>query len=495
MTGRHLTKSRYLAGLQCLRRLWRLVNDPPDYEDPPAGSPAEAGQEVGRKAHLLFPGGVLVEDEPWQHLEAMARTAALMADASVPAIFEAAFEHAGVRIRADVLERLPGGTWGLREVKSSSGVKDHYIDDLAVQAFVLNGAGVPLSSAQLLHVDTGYVRGADGICWPEFFARVDLDQEVATLLPDTPGRLPALRQCLWAAEPPAAEPGGQCGSPVACEFWDDCTAGKPEDWIRYLPRLSERRRTELAALGIESIAAIPPDFPLSAKQAIIRDATASGKPFVAPDLARLLGRFGPPAQYLDFEAMMPVIPLYAGTRPYQALPFQWSLHTLGADGSLGHREFLAESGVDPRRAFAKTLITALADSDLPIIVYSTYEHSRLKDLAAFFPDLRPALDAIIARLADLLPVVRGAVYHPEFGFSNSIKAVAPALCPGFGYDDLEEVADGAMASAAFVRLASGAIPPGEEVNRLRDALLAYCQRDTLAMVEAHRGLLKLVGRH
>jgi len=132
----------------------------------------EVGQEIGQKAHLLFPGGVRIDEEPWQHAEAVARTAVLMSDARVPAIFEAAFEYDGIRIRVDVLERLGRDAWGLREVKSSTKLKDHYVDDLALQAFVLRGAGVAVPSIELVHVNSGYVRGPDGICWSDFFARL-----------------------------------------------------------------------------------------------------------------------------------------------------------------------------------------------------------------------------------------------------------------------------------------------------------------------------------
>jgi hypothetical protein len=148
---------------------------------------------------------------------------------------------------------------------------------------------------------------------------------------------------------------------------------------------------------------------------------------VAPDLRRLLHGYGPPAGYLDFEAMMPPIPLYEGTRPYQTIPFQWSLHTLTRDGALHHREFLADGASDPRRGFAEALIEALSDADVPIIVYSHYEQTRLRELASIFPDLRDPLTAIIGRLADLLPIVRNAVYFPAAGFSNSIKLVGPAI--------------------------------------------------------------------
>ena len=226
---------------------------------------------------------------------------------------------------------------------------------------------------------------------------------------------------------------------------------------------------------------------------IIRDALVSGRPYVAADIQQRLQQFGPPACYLDFEAMMPPIPLYEGIHPYQTLPFQWSLHTRDGDGTLRHQKFLADGASDPRRKFTETLIDALDASDYPVIVYSGYEQTQLTALAMEFPDLSVALNGVIARLADLLPIVRSAVYLPEFRFSNSIKSVAPALCPGFGYDDLDGVADGLAASSAFHQIASGAITAPDQLANLRVQLLAYCERDTLAMVEVHQALMRLKG--
>jgi hypothetical protein len=162
---------------------------------------------------------------------------------------------------------------------------------------------------------------------------------------------------------------------------------------------------------------------------------------------------------------------------YQTIPLPWSLHAIDDDGVLHHREFLADGGDAPRRRFAETLIEAFAAFDDPILVYSAYEQTRLKDVAGEYPDLSASLDALITRLVDPLPVVGGAVYFPEFRFSNSIKSVAPALCPGFGYDDLEGVAAGGAASAAFLQLASGYLTIPVDVDHLRSALLEYCHRD------------------
>jgi hypothetical protein len=157
---------------------------------------------------------------------------------------------------------------------------------------------------------------------------------------------------------------------------------------------------------------------------------------------------------------------------YQTVPFQWSLYAIDGDGVPHHREFLADGDDNPRRRFAETLIEAFAAFDAPMLVYSAYEQ-----LAGEYPDLSASLDALIARLVDPLPIVGGAVYFPEFRFSNSIKSVAPALCPGFRYDDLEGVAAGGAASTAFLQLASGYLTIPEDVDPLRSALLEYCHRD------------------
>jgi len=283
------------------------------------------------------------------------------------------------------------------------------------------------------------------------------------------------------------EPEAHCHAPFRCEHWDRCTQAKPADWVFHMPHLSAMRRAELKTLGVESIAAIPDDFRLSPRQAIIRDAIRSGKSFVAEDLSERLHGFGPPAFYLDFEAFMPAVPLYPGTQPYQVIPFQWSLHQLDSDGKVRHRDFLAEAGSDPRRPFAETLIAALRGTKLPIIVYSPYERARLTELAKHFPDLAKPLHSIMRRLADLLPVVRSGVYHPDFDFSASIKTAAPALCPDVTYDDLKEIADGSTASTAFWLMASGRTD-AETSARLRRSLREYCHRDTWALVRLHQAL-------
>jgi hypothetical protein len=494
MAPARLSKTRYLAGLQCPKRLWLLAHAPALASPPDAADEARlaAGVRVGRRAHALFAGGVEVEQGARRGAAALAETRALVADPTVPAIFEAAFEHGGVRVHVDVLERLGHGAFGLREVKSSTQVKPEHLDDVAVQRWVLEGAGLAIGSAELVHLNCEYVRGPEGLDPGRLFRRVELGPALAPATARVPQEVSRLHEVLARDEAPAVEPGPQCDRPFHCEFWEHCTADEPEDWIHRLPRPGERLE-RLRALGIERISEIPEDFPLTALQARIREAHRSGEVSVSPDLAVVLEPLIPPALYLDFEALLPAEPLYTGTRPYQAIPFQWSLHRLDAEGRIWHRDFLADGREDPRLAVATSLLETAGDGDEPVLVWSGFEDRILRELSQAFPSLAIPLGELRARLCDLCAITRGQVYHPAFRGSFSIKDVAPALVPGFGWDDLPRdtgIADGAAAAAAFERIARGEETAADE-RRVRSALRAYCARDTEAILAVHRALRRL----
>ncbi len=484
----HLSKSRFMAGRQCEKRRWLEVHrrglaTPPDVAQQARFA---RGSEIGERARGLFPGGVLIEESAFRHAAACQRTRALLAEDSIPALFEAAFEHRGVRVRADVLERLPGGRWRLIEVKSSTKAKEEHLDDIAVQCFTLRGAGLDVVEMALLHLDNGYVRGVDGIDWPRLFALEDLTARVEARLAELDGRVEAMHAVLSKSRAPRVMPDAHCSKPYDCPFWEHCTRRKPEDWIFRLPEKG-KLHARLEAAGIQRISEIPDDWPLSGRAERARRAVQRGAPFVSTELGAALARLGPPAYYLDFESVIPAAPLYAGTRPYQHIPFQWSLHHWDAAGGVTHRGVLAEAREDPRRAVAETLLAALEGNDDPILVYSSYEASRIAGLADALPDLAARLRDLDARLRDLLEVVRDHVYHVGFAGSFSIKNVAPALVPAFSYAGLDGVASGGEAPLAFEKLATGEAS-GALAADLRQALEAYCQRDTEALLEIHRAL-------
>ncbi len=493
----HLSKSRYLAGLQCERRLWLTARRPELRTPPDAAQQAvfDQGHRVGELAHRLFPGGVLVEEGPDRLPEALERTRALLADPSVPAIFEAAFVHGEVQVRVDVLERLGRGVFGLREVKSAASVHPEHLHDVAVQRWVLESCGLAVPSVELVLVDTEFVRPdgpEDAVDWGGLFAREDVSRELGGADALVPDNVTLFHGTLAAEDEPDVEPGRHCTQPYACEFWDRCTAAKPADWVFTLPGVRRPRLAELDARGIERIAEIPDDVLLSELQHRAREALRTGEAWVSRELGVALRVLEPPLWYLDFEAAMPAVPVWPGTRPYEQVPFQWSLQHGAADGTLSQRSFLAEGDADPRRAFAESLIEALCSDDAPVTVWSSYEDTRLKALAEALPDLGPELQRLRHRLVDLYALTRAHVYHPEFRGSFSIKNVAPALAPGFGWSGLGDVAEGGAAAASFAELARGGMPP-EAAERTRRELLAYCERDTLAMVEVHRALREMTG--
>ncbi len=188
-----------------------------------------------------------------------------------------------------------------------------------------------------------------------------------------------------------------------------------------------------------------------------------------------------PAYFMDFETIQFAVPIWKGTRPYQQIPFQFSVHRLARTGKLQQQAFLDLSGADPSRAFAQALIAACGERG-PIFVYNAgFETARIRELAERFPRLAQPLLALNARVVDLLPIARDHYYHPSQQGSWSIKAVLPALCPDLRYDALEGIQHGGMAMDAFLK----ALSPQTSQARKREIeqqLLAYCALDTYAMV-------------
>ena len=242
----------------------------------------------------------------------------------------------------------------------------------------------------------------------------------------------------------------------------------------------------MAELGVTDIREIPPDFTgLNQLQERVRDVVQSGNRYHDPAIAKELGRAKFPVHFLDFETFMPALPVFVGTRPYQAIPFQWSDHVLPKRGQVSHHEFLHEGSDDPRRTFAESLLKT-AGKGGSIVVYSGYEGRCLRELEAEFPDLAPDFEKLRARLFDLHPVIKRHVYDEAFHGSFSIKKVLPAIVPHLCYDDLE-IGEGSLASLAYEEMRKTSTP-ADRTAELRCNLLAYCRRDTEAMLELFKVL-------
>ncbi len=482
-----LSKSKYLAGLQCHKRVYLEVRAPELASEPDEQTQAilDMGTAVGELARQRFSGGVLVEADYRHPTEALARTATLLQDQAVPAIFEGAIVFNRVLIRVDILERVetvPDGrpSWRLIEVKSATKLKDVYVNDVALQAHVLEGAGVPMAGAALMHINTQYLFQGGELDLDQLFTLADMNALVAERQADVAARLAEMQAVLADPLPPAIEPDHHCHTPYECPFWDHCTKDKPARWVYYLPGAATTIQ-RLVGQGIQTMDEIPAGFKLTPIQRRVKEDAE----WVSPRLLEALGTIRPPVHHLDFETFNPALPRFPLTRPYQTLPVQWSNHIESEDGQIRHEEFLSVDFKDPREAVALSLLESLGREG-SICVYSGYERAVLESLAQAVPALKRELEQVMSRLWDLFLVIREHYYHPNFNGSFSMKSVLPALVPSLDYEDLD-IRVGGVAALHYYRMVF-VETDWVEKERIRQALLAYCARDTMGMLEIRRTL-------
>jgi len=476
-----ISKTKFMAGIQCLKRLYLLVHEPELATQANGAGEAiiEQGREVGLLARQLFPGGVEVQGVSLN--EAICITKELLANPEVPAIFEGAFEHDGVVVKTDILQRRKEGHWRLVEVKSTADLKDQHLQDVAIQSYVLSGSGLKLASVWLAHINREYVLTGTTVDPHQFFLFRNLTNRAKNLQPELVLRLRSQFRILALPTPPEVPTGPHCINPVVCEFFHHCNQPLPDDHIGYLPRLHASAMEQLEELGVESIHKIPADFELSEFQRRVCTAMQTGQPWFSADLKTEFEGLKYPVYFMDFETVNPAIPRFVGMHPYDHLPFQWSVHVQRQpDATPEHLEFLATDGGDPRTAFICSLCEALGDCGSIVVYNEQFESQRLWELAGWLPEYNQRIRDIQSRLWDLLPVVRNHVYHPAFGGSFSLKAVLPALVPEMTYEGME-VPNGQAAGLTWEEIISGNCTESERQSK-REALLDYCGQDTLALV-------------
>lgn len=485
---RTLSKSKLIAYRQCPKRLWLELQRLKLRDDSAAEAAFAIGNEVGEAARQVYDpegSGAFIDRDDLGYDEALRRSAVLLEAGEGP-VFEAALHDDGVLAFADVMllagSQYGDGEWRLVEVKSSTSVKDYHRDDLAIQVFVAGRMGVPIASAAVAHIDNTFVYQGDGD-YRGLFREVDLTDETEMRGFEVFEWIQEAQDVAGLAEEPKIPMGPQCADPFECPFAAYCGRDRPqaEYPLSSLPKLSAARRTAIEELGIIDLREVP-DLLLTDNQNHVREVTISGEVwFDAAGAEAALSGYGFPARFLDFETVMLPVPRWKNTRPYQQIPFQFSLHRVEANGSLHHEAFLDVSGEDPTRALAEALVAGTGDEG-PIFVYNAgFEGRVLRELGKRFGDLADPLQSIADRLVDLLPIAKAHFYAPSQHGSWSLKAVLPAACPDLSYEALDGVADGNMAVEAYQEAIRAETNP-ERRAELELQLLAYCHLDTLAMV-------------
>jgi len=479
--GTRLSKSRFQKGLQCERALWLAVHEP-DSADPVTESMQwmfDQGTEVGRLAHGLFPGGVEVTEDHLHSEEAVATTARLLAEGAT-ILYEPAFMFDGVLVRVDLLVAVGEGQWDLFEVKSSGSLKPEHVTDAAVQTYVVEGAGLTVRRSHVVHLDTTYVYEGGAYDLHRLFAAEDVSTDVRAFIPSVHDTIERFRAMLEGPEPEVLV-GTCCRKPYDCAFIGRCHAFLPDEHpITDIPRLSEKSLHALLDIGVTCIRDVPDAFKLTANQAETVAVVKSGRPFVdVAGLASDLSKVSWPVYHLDFETVNAALPLWARTRPYEVVPFQYSIHVHQEDGAHEHREYLHVDGTDPRRPLAERMLDALGATG-SVTHYTPYETRVLDGLVEALPDLADRIRAVEARMLDVEPIIKANTKHPNACGRTSIKYVLPAWCPDMSYADLG-IRDGQTASVRYLKAVRGLVE-SDEAGRTFADLVEYCGMDTLAMV-------------
>jgi hypothetical protein len=483
---RNLSKSKLIAYRQCPKRLWLEVHKPELRDDSGSQAAFANGHAVGSVAQKIFDSeGVGMNVDPnligW---DASAEQTEAALQAGQGPVFEGLLQVPGAMALADVMRPDPNFSelrWEMIEVKASTSVKDYHRDDVAIQTYIADESEVPLSKSFLAHIDTSFVYQGEGD-YTGLLRIEDLTDEARARRAEVQAWIEEAQLVAAREEEPEVVMGAQCMQPFACAFCGYCQGGDAveKDPLAVLPHLHWKKREQFQLTGISTLEEVPADQ-LTEIQQRVQSVHLSGQAYCdRASAGKLLSQDPLPAYFLDFETVSFAVPIWKGTRPYQAIPFQYSLHKLDADGELDHEEFLDLSGVDPRRAMAEQLIGDCGRVGAVYVYNASVEAGIIEKLEELFPDLFYPLESIRQRIVDLLPIVKGCYYHPDQNGSWSLKAIIEPMT-GMSYSELEGIQVGTEAGAAYIECLDSTTSH-ERREQLHQQMLEYCQLDTLATV-------------
>jgi len=475
---RILSKSKYISGLQCLKYLWTLIHDPDNVPEPDLNTQYvfDQGHKVGELATQLFPGGIYISTDDFM---GNIRQTEVYLKQRKP-LFEAGIHSAPLYSRIDILNPVGAGEWDIIEVKSSTGLKDVHAPDVSFQKLCCEKQGLRIRNCFLAHINNEYVKNGE-IDPKEFFSVVDITSEVDVVSEGIEERVNTMLTIISDGTCPEASIGKHCSDPYPCFLEEKCWGFLPEGSIFDL-RGGKKNQFALFEQGIISIKDIPESVKLSRQQQIQKECLLTGMPHIQKEeINGFLERLHYPLYYLDFETIGPAIPLFDGTRPYQTIPFQFSLHVVeNSESNPKHYSYLAEGIEDPRPKLLDELQKMLG-SDGSIIAYNAgFEEGVLRELVEAFPKYNSWLAGILERIVDLLtPFSNFHYYHSMQKGSASLKRVLPAVT-GNSYEEMN-IGAGMDASILFEKTTFGEASE-EERSRVRSDLTEYCKLDTEGMI-------------
>jgi len=488
--GRILSKTSFLRGKQCEKSLWLYYHQPSlrDKPDDLRRSLFGRGHKVGLFARGLFPGGVdSSASSPSRWAEAVEKTRHFILSGK-EIIYEAAFEHEGCLVFADIIVRSAHG-WDIYEVKSSLRVSDYHLQDAAFQFFVISGAGLSISSFQIVHPHPDFVHQGE-ITPEQFFLKHDVSARIKSIQHTIGSEITSFKMKLGHSEMPVRTVGPHCQSPFPCDFKTYCWGKLHPRHILNLPAFSSQDSSRIFNYGVRDISEIPPTEPLNPfHSGVIRSIIEGRAMLNRKELERWLGKISYPLAFFDLEMFMPAIPMFKGCRPFEHLPFAYSLRRIEREGSEDTSLFfMADAGTDPRESLCQNLIHDLKDIKTLVVFDATQEHAVLRKLGAIFPARKDFMEELCRRTLDLAELFVGRkVYFPLMGNSFSLKSLS-----GVAGIDMEQmrISNGYDASAAFELLNE----PDHLFRELelKNDLKRYSMADTEIMLRVFHRLGDLV---
>lgn len=494
----YFSKSKYTNFWQCPKITWLDKYKPEEKEiDEGALGRMANGNVVGDLAMSLFGDFTEVTtfgDDEKLDLDAMKRKTSECIARGEENICEASFDYNGLYCAVDILHKENGG-YAIYEVKSATNLKYYYLVDVAYQKYVLEKCGVKVTGTYVVCINNEYVRHGE-IDVKKLFKINDVKDLITDEYEVVERNLKNAEKTLNSEAEPDIDIGKQCSLSHGCAYWKYCSKHLPEHNVFQIYRCN--KKWELYKKGIVSYEDLQKHAQLNPMQTRQVDFTLNDRGTYVDNrlIDEFLSTLSYPLYFLDFETTQEIIPPFDGCKPYEKIPFQYSLHYIESEnGELNHKEFLGVSGEDPRRAIAESLCENIPENVCVLVYNQKFERDRLKALAEEFPDLSEHLLNIESNIKDLLdPFRKGAYYNRAMGGSFSLKSVLPAIFPddpALDYHNLEEIHNGGEAMTIFPLIKD--MPP-EEQERTRKNMLEYCELDTLAMVKIWQKLVAASNR-
>ena len=448
----NLSKSKYCNGLQCKKMLWLYKNKPEEKKEVNNQSVFDNGNDVHEVARKLLGEDVNIPFN--EDLTQMIKDTEEVMKQEKVIITEASFSYENNFCSVDILKK-EGNTYEIYEVKSSTELKDVYVDDVSYQYFVLTSLGLKVEKCYVVILNNRYVRKGK-LDLNQLFKKIDVTDEVVSKQAQVKQMIKDMNKYMEQKKEPKDDIGIHCFKPYKCPFFKYCTRHLPESNIFEINEINVNEKLKLYVEGIVSLEdLLKEDISNEAKQHIEYELYDKEDYIDKKSIKEFLNTLSEPLYFLDFETFALPIPKYDGTRPYQQVPFQYSLHYI-EEGKLYHKEFLAESGVDPRKLIAESLVRDIPKNVPVLAYYMSFEKGRIKELAETFPDLKDHLMSIHDNIKDLIvPFKNRSYYAKGMHGSASIKYVLPAMFPNdesLNYKNLELVHNGDEAMNIYARL-------------------------------------------